>query len=65
MLLISLGIPAVYALLPDRKTTTYCYLFHILFTEAKRFDKTFAPSLIMTDFEPAIMKAISLEVEIC
>jgi len=63
MLSIAIGIPAVYALLPDRKTTTYSYLFHVLFFEAKRFGKTFSPTLIMTDFEPGITRAISLEVE--
>ena len=54
----------VYALLPDRKTTTYIYLFNILFAEAKKFDKTFDPSLIMTDFEAGIAKAITLEVQL-
>ncbi|CAF4268581.1 unnamed protein product, partial [Rotaria sp. Silwood2] len=54
-------IPAMYALLPDRKTTTYSYLFHVLFLEAKRFGKTFAPTLIMTEFEPGVARAISLE----
>jgi hypothetical protein len=57
-----IGIPVVYSLLPDRKTPTYIYLFNVLFSEAKRLDKTFNPSLIMTDFEPGTAKAISLKV---
>ncbi|CAF3522849.1 unnamed protein product [Rotaria sp. Silwood2] len=55
-------IPVVYAALPDRKTTTYLYLFHVLFCKAKKRNKTFEPSLIMTDFEPSATKAISIEV---
>ncbi|CAM2727523.1 unnamed protein product [Rotaria socialis] len=54
-------IPAVYALLPNRKTTTYSYLFHVLFSEAKKIGKTFAPILIMTDFEPGVTRAIALD----
>jgi len=57
-----IGIPVVYSLLPDRKTQTYIYLFNILFSEAKKHNKTFDPSLIMTDFEASTAKAISLEV---
>ena len=53
----------MYALLPDKKTTTYCYLFHVLFSEAKKLDKKFDPVLIMTDFEAGVAKAISIEVE--
>jgi len=52
----------VYSLLTDRKTPSYIYLFHVLFSEARKRGKTFDPSLIMTDFEPGIAKAISLEV---
>ena len=63
ILFIVIGIPAVYALPPDRKTTAYRYLFHVLFSEAKSRYKIFAPALILTDFEPSIPKAISLEVE--
>jgi hypothetical protein len=46
-------------LLPDRKATTYVYLFHVLFSEAEKVNKQFNPFLIMTDFEPAISRAIS------
>ncbi|CAF1300987.1 unnamed protein product [Rotaria sordida] len=59
--ILNLGIPVVYSLLPDRKAFTYMYLFNILFSEAKKRNKTFDPSLIMTDFEPGTAKAISLE----
>jgi hypothetical protein len=52
----------VYPALPDRKTTTYLYLLHVLFCEDKKRNKTFDPSLIMTDFEPSATKAISIEV---
>jgi hypothetical protein len=52
----------VYALLSDRKAKTYIHLFNILFEEAKRSNKKLDPRLIMTDFEPGIAKAISLEV---
>ena len=59
-----IGLPMVYALLPDRKTTTYIYLFNVLFTEAKKSGKAFDPSLIMTDFEPGVAKAITLQVRL-
>jgi hypothetical protein len=58
----NVGIPVVYSLLTDRKTPSYIYLFQVLFSEARKRGKTFDPSLIMTDFEPGIAKAISLEV---
>ncbi|CAF0881500.1 unnamed protein product [Adineta ricciae] len=54
-------IPVVYALLCDRKAVTYMHLLNVLSDEAKRMNKTFNPSLIMTDFEPGIAKAISME----
>ena len=58
----TLDIPVVYALLPDRKAPTYIHLFQILFAEARKIGKTIDPILIMTDFEPAVAKAITLEV---
>lgn len=62
-LVCTIGVPVVYALLCDRKAMTYVHLFNVLSDEAKRLNKTFNPSLIMTDFEPGIAKAISLEVQ--
>jgi len=52
----------VYALLPDRTASTYIYLFNVLFAEAARLNTKFEPSLIMSDFEAALAKAIMLEV---
>ncbi len=54
----------MYALLSDHKAITHIYLFNVLFPEANRFNKKFDPLLIMTDFEPDIAKAISLEVQL-
>ncbi len=59
-----IAVPVVYALLPDRKATTYIHLFNVLFTEANKFNKKFDPQLIMTDFEPGLAKAITLEVQL-
>ncbi|CAF1362499.1 unnamed protein product [Rotaria sordida] len=56
-------VPVVYALLPNRKATTYIYLFNVLFVEAKKLNKIFNPSIIMTDFEPGLSKAISFTEE--
>ena len=56
--------PIVYALLPDRKAITYVHVFGVLFAEAQRLNKTFDPSIIMTDFETGLSKAISLEVSL-
>lgn len=58
-----LGVPVVYALLPDRKAVTYIHLFNILFVAARRFNKIFSPLVIMTDFEQALEKAIKIEVK--
>ncbi|CAF1563097.1 unnamed protein product [Didymodactylos carnosus] len=55
-------LPVVYALLPDRFASTYVYLINVLFAEAARLNKKFEPSLIMSDFEPALAKAVTLEV---
>ena len=60
---IKIGIPVIYALLPDRKAVTYIHLFNVLFAEAEKLQKRFDPSLIMTDFEPGLCKAISLQVK--
>ncbi|CAF3352145.1 unnamed protein product [Rotaria sp. Silwood1] len=54
-------VPVVYALLPDRKAPTYINLFNVLFVEAKKLNKIFNPSIIMTDFEPGLSKSISIE----
>ncbi|CAF0797118.1 unnamed protein product [Adineta ricciae] len=54
-------VPVLYALVSDRKTPEYVHLFNVLFNEAERFNKKFEPELIMTDFEPSLSKAISLE----
>jgi hypothetical protein len=59
---ISIGVPVLYALLPDRKAVSYIYLFNILFAEANKLHKKLDPHLIMTDFEPGLTKAITLEV---
>ncbi|CAF3649126.1 unnamed protein product, partial [Rotaria sp. Silwood1] len=54
-------VPVLYALLPDRKAPTCVHLFNVLFNEAERLHKKFDPKTIMTDFEPGLTKAISLE----
>lgn len=54
-------VPVVYALLPDKRTLTYVHLFNVLSDTARRMNKTFEPSLIMTDFESGLTKGISLE----
>lgn len=59
---IQTGVQVVYALLSDRKAATYIHLFNILFTATKKFNKKIEPLIKMTDFEPALEKAIKLEV---
>lgn len=61
-LCIFVGVPVVYALLPDRKAITYVYVFNVLLSEARKLGKSLQPSLVMTDFEGGLTKAISLEV---
>ncbi len=60
----NVDVPVVYALLPDREATTYIHLFNVLFAEANKFNKKFDPLLIMTDFEPGLVKAITLKVQL-
>lgn len=60
-LIFTIGVPVVYALLPNRQATTYINVFKVLFAEAKKMNKKFNPSIIMTDFEPGLSKAISIE----
>ncbi|CAF1069652.1 unnamed protein product [Adineta ricciae] len=52
--------PVVYALLPGQKTS-YLYLFNALFHHAQIFNKTLDPVNIMTDFEPGLTKAVSIQ----
>ena len=59
---ILVGVPVVYALLPDRKAITYVYVFNVLLSEARKLGKNLQPSLVMTDFEGGLTKAIALEV---
>ena len=40
----------------------FIYLLSVLVATAKQFHKKLDPQLIMTDFEPAIEKAIRLEI---
>ena len=54
-------LPVVYGLSPDRKTVTYMHLFHAFSDEARRREKKCDPTLIMSDFESGIAKAVSLE----
>ena len=58
IVLFQLGVPVVYSLLTNRKSIKYIYLFNVLLATAKQFNKKLDPQLIMTDFEPAIEKAI-------
>ncbi|CAF1532431.1 unnamed protein product [Adineta ricciae] len=57
-----LGVPVVYAQLPNRQAITYIHLFEVLSTEAKRLKKSFESTLIMTDLESGLAKAIALEI---
>ncbi|XP_046368730.2 uncharacterized protein LOC124143716 [Haliotis rufescens] len=54
--------PLVFALLPDRQTTTYTRLFSPLKTEVQqRFNRPLAPATVQTDFEKAAIRAVNTE----
>ncbi|XP_048259957.1 uncharacterized protein LOC125384513 [Haliotis rufescens] len=54
--------PLVFALLPDRQTTTYTRLFSRLKTEVQqRFNRPLAPATVQTDFEKAAIRAVNTE----
>ena len=51
--------PLVYALLPDRQTTTYVRLFENLKTHIHRiFNRVLDPVSVQTDFEMAAIRAV-------
>jgi hypothetical protein len=50
------------ALLPGRSANIYQHLFELLQQEAKQLRVKFKPSVITTDFEPGLIKAINLQV---
>ena len=51
--------PLVYALLPDRQTTTYVRLFENLKTHVHRiFNRVLDPVCVQTDFEMAAIRAV-------
>lgn len=63
-LLVSLfiGFVCVFGLLPDKKKSTYRFLFHELRTIATEMNMNFNPVTIMTDFEPALVEVLASEV---
>ena len=55
--------PLVYALLPDRQTTTYVRLFENLKTHVHRlFNRVLDPVCVQTDFEMAAIRAVEQSV---
>jgi hypothetical protein len=59
---IEIGVPVLYALLPDKKVPTYIHIFNVLFDEATRLNKKSNPEIIMIDFEPGLLREISAAV---
>ncbi|CAF1449561.1 unnamed protein product [Rotaria sp. Silwood1] len=52
------GLPVVFGLLPNRRTTTYVDLFKRLKEEAIAINKVFEPKQVVSDFESALVSAI-------
>ena len=48
------SLPCIYALLPDKKETTY----NVMLTELKNFNSNLQPTSIMVDYEAAIINTI-------
>ncbi|XP_046554261.1 uncharacterized protein LOC124263651 [Haliotis rubra] len=58
----SVSYPLVFALLPDRQTTTYVRLFRLLKEKVlEELNRPLAPAKIQTDFELATIRAIEME----
>ncbi|CAF0713721.1 unnamed protein product [Adineta steineri] len=55
------GLPVVFCLMPNRRTTTYAELFRRLKEEAIRNNKTFKPKRVVSDFELALVAAVRTE----
>ncbi|CAF1476350.1 unnamed protein product [Rotaria sordida] len=51
------GLPVVFGLLPNRRTTTYMDLFKRLKEEAIAINKVFEPKQVVSDFESALVSA--------
>jgi hypothetical protein len=54
----------VFALLPDKKKSTYKILLHELHNKATELNMTFNPNTIMSDFEETLAEVIKSEVDI-
>lgn len=54
----------MFALLPDRKKSTYQQLFQELNEVAVSMGQTWKPEQIMSDFETSLIAAVSTEVKI-
>ncbi|CAF4457792.1 unnamed protein product [Rotaria sp. Silwood2] len=52
------GLPVVFGLLPNRRTTTYLDLFKRLKEEAIAINKVFEPKQVVSDFESALVSAV-------
>ncbi|CAF3610003.1 unnamed protein product [Rotaria sordida] len=53
--------PCVFSILPNRKKYTYLEMFKELKNLAAQLNRSFQPSRILTDYEPSIIEAISIE----
>ncbi|CAF4979696.1 unnamed protein product, partial [Rotaria socialis] len=53
--------PCVFGLLPNRLKLTYQFLFHELKSIAIQMKLDFAPKIVMSDFEPALMGVVKTE----
>jgi hypothetical protein len=55
--------PCVFAVLPDRKKSTYQQLFQELNAVAVSMGQIWKPEQIMSDFEASLIPAVSAEVK--
>ena len=54
----------VFALLPDRKKSTYKYLFHELHDRAAQLNTTFNPCTIVSDLERTLAEVLKAEARV-
>lgn len=62
--LIHVAFPCVFGLLPNRLKTTYQFLIHELKCIADQMKLEFAPKVVMSDFETALVGVVKTEVNV-
>jgi len=55
--------PCVFGLLPNKEKSSYQHMFRELKSLAKQMNFNFAPKMVMSDFESALLNVTKTEVD--